>query len=179
MTTNEALLSIGAIVVPSIIGLVAVYYARKSAKLAEEQAEMRPQLEVTWGDPPIEYEIGAALHNARLLILITNTGKVVARGLRGTLWANSPGLDFVDAAAAIVSLKRLSPVSSREDGDSAPGTFRGTYRHEANVWVDPSSSTPIRVGYKIVYAEAIPSAKGTLELPADKRPRLRSPRLRP
>jgi hypothetical protein len=52
MITSEVVVAALSILVPSVVSGVAIYYARKSARIAEEQAAQRPALEVVkvdWG----------------------------------------------------------------------------------------------------------------------------------
>jgi hypothetical protein len=52
MTISEVVVTVLSILVSSVVSGVAIYYARKSARIAEEQATQHPALEVVqvdWG----------------------------------------------------------------------------------------------------------------------------------
>ena len=49
-------------------------------RLAQQQAEARPHIKVSWATPKIKYE-SHLLEQAKLRVQIQNTGKVAARGV--------------------------------------------------------------------------------------------------
>ena len=100
-------------------------------RLAQQQAEARPHIKVSWATPKIKYE-SHLLEQAKLRVQIQNTGKVAARGEYLTLYFDQNHLEPVsDSSWALGTLYPTPPAepTTREVAVSisSPGSTKVRY----------------------------------------------------
>jgi hypothetical protein len=133
--------------------------AEEQLRLAKEEAELRPELTVTLGEPPLTYlpveNLPSAGYDATLLLTIINTGGTTAHNVNGGLWLKDPHLEAEGYGHA--------SFTDQFFGNLAPTL---SYGLSARVRVRSYGMTKVR--YRC-WADEVPLTEGAFEFEVAKR----------